>query len=574
MMKRERNAPLDFKVEDLRGLKNAQADFKIVYPEGPVLLVNLDTTMNMVTVCGIESNETPIEVVIPKSILGYPITKIGEKAFFKCHKLVSITIPNTITCIEEGAFFECNELVFLKIPSSIKTIGRGAFSSCERLESINIPNSLTSIESSTFQFCYCLKKIKIPASIKEIGIYAFSGCTNLSSIIVSEKNKIYDSRDNCNAIIETKTNTLIVGCKDTIIPDSVTTIGYTAFDFCSTLREISIPNSVQVIEMDAFSKCDNLRKIFIPKSVSKIEDDSFNFCDNLSSIQVHPENKTYDSRDNCNAVIRTQDNMLMIGCNNTTIPNSITKIGPHAFSLCEGIKEINIPNSVCEIGSYAFGQCRNLMRISIPKSTQRIEGEVFRACKRLSSIRVDKKNRYYDSRLNCNAIIETKSNTLIQGCWQTKIPNSIETIGIGAFADCACLISIVVPDAVISIEKDAFSNCSNLTEVILPKSLIRIGEFAFAGCSSLTSIEIPSSVEEIGEDAFSWCNNLKKIITNNPSLFDTSELPDGVEITPKCVIENDGAGRTENDKKQEDEQAFANYLCKKLKLHLPKVSDI
>ncbi|MBR3766037.1 MAG: leucine-rich repeat domain-containing protein, partial [Muribaculaceae bacterium] len=171
-------------------------------------------------------------------------------------------------------------------------------------------------------------------------------CTNLSNIDVSAKNKIYDSRNNCNAIIETKSNTLIAGCKNTqmpnsitkmgdyafanctkltkaTIPSSVTTIGECAFKGCTGLKKVFIPNSVEVIERWSFEGCSQLTKITIPNSVKMIGDFAFQDCTNLANIVVSAKNKIYDSRNNCNAIIETKSNTLIVGCKNTSLPKSV-----------------------------------------------------------------------------------------------------------------------------------------------------------------------------------------------------------------------------------------------------------
>ena len=199
------------------------------------------------------------------------------------------------------------------------------------LISITISNSVKSIGYSAFNYCSKLTSIKIPNSVNSIDSGAFSGCSALTSIIVDENNTIYDSRDNCNAIIETETNTLIYGCNNTVIPDSVTSIGYRAFYYCRGLTSITIPDSVTSIDYRVFENCLG-----------------------LISIIVDENNSIYDSRNNCNAIIETRTNTLISGCKNTIIPNSVTNISREAFYQCTGLTSIEIPNSVTSIGNYAF----------------------------------------------------------------------------------------------------------------------------------------------------------------------------------------------------------------------------
>ena len=224
-------------------------------------------------------------VTIPTSV-----TSIGENAFSGCYGLTSVSIPTSVTSIGKWAFFGCSGLTSVTIPNSVTSIGYAAFSGCSGLTSVTIPNSVTSIGDFAFSSCSGLTSVTIPNSVTSIGNRAFSYCSSLSLITVDANNPKYDSRDNCNAIIEKSTNTLIVGCKTTKIPNSVTSIGDFAFDDCSSLTSVTIPNSVTSIGNVAFSGCSGLTSVIIPNSVTSIGYQAFSRCGSLMNVKSEIEN--------------------------------------------------------------------------------------------------------------------------------------------------------------------------------------------------------------------------------------------------------------------------------------------
>lgn len=272
-------------------------------------------------------------------------------------------IKYSVTSIDKYAFDQCSGLTSVTIPNSVIYIGRWAFSGCTALSTVTIPNSVTTIDRG-----------------------AFVACPSLASIIVTEDNPFYDSRDNCNAIIETTTNTLVAGSMNTIIPKSVTAIGDYAFTENSSLTEICIPNSVCLIGERAFYGCISLNKLIIPKSVSFIGDFSFGWCSGLKEIIVEDGNPIYDSRDNCNAIIETSTNTLVAGFMNTIIPQSVSTIRSYAFFYCESLTSLIIPNSVTFIDEFAFGNCNNLTTVIIPYSLNFIGCYALDRCSKLLNI--------------------------------------------------------------------------------------------------------------------------------------------------------------------------------------------
>ena len=388
---------------------------------------------------------------------------------------------------------------------SITAIGERAFENCHSLMSVSIPNSVNAIKNIAFWGCSGLTSIIIPNSVTTIGERAFYGCSGLTIMTVDSGNPKYDSRNNCNAIIETSSNVLTAGCKGTVIPNTVTSIGYSAFGGCHDLTSMTIPSSVTAIRNCAFEDCSSLTNVTIPNSITSIGGYVFDNCNGLTSIVVEGGNPRYDSRDNCNAIIETASNTLKTGCQSTVIPNTVTAIGDYAFRGCLGLTSIDIPNSVLSIGRdafhgcrslksvtfgnslttidyYAFDYCRSLKSVTIPSSVTSIGIGVFNSCDSLASITVESGNPIYDSRNNCNAIIETSNITLVVGCKNTVIPDSVTSISGWAFDGCSGLTSITIPKTVTYIGSSAFFDCIHLAEVysyIVDPSAVTMSSSAF-----------------------------------------------------------------------------------------------
>ncbi len=214
--------------------------------------------------CDLES------IVIPEGV-----TTIKGGAFFDCVELKSVVIPEGVTTIDAGAFDDCIELKSINIPGSIVTLSGGFFCDFKNLTSVTISEGLESIEEGAFYGCKHLPSIAIPNSVTSIGEEVFNYCYDLHSIVVESGNPVYDSRNNCNAIIETASGKLIAGCKATIIPDGVTSIADYAFAGCRALSSIVIPNTVTSIGKEAFKDCTSLISITIPKSVTHIGENAF-----------------------------------------------------------------------------------------------------------------------------------------------------------------------------------------------------------------------------------------------------------------------------------------------------------
>ena len=316
-------------------------------------------------------------VTIPESV-----TSIGDGVFECCYGLTSVTIPESVTSIGSNAFFGCRGLISVTIPNSVTSIGSYAFLGCSGLTSVTIPNNVTSIGNGAFSACRGLTSVTIPDSVTSIGNGAFSACSGLTSIKVASGNSKYDSRNNCNAIIEIATNTLIAGCQNTVIPNSVTSIANSAFGGCSSLISLTIPNSVTSIGASAFSGCSGLTSITIPNSVTSIGQCAFKDCSGLTSFTIPNSVTTIEEETfrNCSSLT------------SFTIPNSVTSIGNSAFSGCSGLTSVTIPESVTSIGNSSFSGCSGLTSVTIPNSVTSLGAGAFSWCYSLTDVYCYAKN--------------------------------------------------------------------------------------------------------------------------------------------------------------------------------------
>ena len=467
------------------------------------------------------------DIVIPESVTyggkNYIVTSIGDHAFDSCSDITSIKIPNSVTSIGYMAFYNCSGLkkVIVSDIAAWCTINfdweanplsyaHHLYSSENaEIKKLIIPEGITSISHRAFSGCSGLTSITIPSSVTSIGDYAFCGCSGLTTIRVDSQNKNYDSRNNCNALIVTSTNKLIQGCKTTIIPNSVTSIGNSAFDWCSGLTSITIPESVTKIGDYAFSGCSGLTSLTIPNSVTSIGkrafsscsgltsvsigsgltslgEDAFLYCSGLTSVTLNSNSiasKSYDSLSSLKNVFGSQVTKYIIG-------NSVTRIGSYAFYGCANTTSITIGNSVTSIGSNAFKGCSNLT--------------LTLNCNALVS------KEYTGSKENLGKIIGEQVSRLIIG-------NEVTSIGKNAFHSYSSLTSVTIGNSVTSIGEYAFYICSSLTSITIPNSVTSIGGSAFQSCSGLTSVTIPNSVTSIGDWAFYKCSKLTSVTALNPT---------------------------------------------------------
>ena len=459
---------------------------------------------------------------IPKSMPSHDVTitgtftKIGIGG--KCGENLKWTYlqeSKTITISGTGemyAFYlsesrpwrDIEKIETLNVEEGVTSIGASSFEGRSDLKNVNLPSSLKRIEEAAFQNCYGINSIIIPNNVVLIDNYCFYHCTSLSSVTLSS---------------------------------GMTNIRENSFRGCNSLTSIEIPEGIETIQDHAFQECTALTSLTLPTSITSIGSESFQGCVNLASIYIKDLTSwcnlnfgygrfseiQYDLYLNKEKVknliipddVKTIGDGVFSNCSSIeslVITDNVTAIGINSFSECNNLKSITIGRNVSEISEQAFAGNEKLESILIPQNVSSITGNIFSGCKNLSSIKVESGNAVYDSRYNCNAIIETASNKLIAGCTNTVIPDNIKIIGHNSFYLLPNLTSISIPISVEIIEQGAFGWCSNLKSIILPDNLKEIGSGAFIECKSLTDIIIPDKITKLSGYLFEACTSLSSVV--------------------------------------------------------------
>jgi len=339
------------------------------------------------------------EVLIPEGV-----SVIGEEAFAGCKSLKEIHFPDSLTEIGNNAFIGCSSIASIHIPDKVKEIGFQAFSGCSGISTLSVssgngkyrsPNQSQAIMAGNELVVGCktttvpegteeisatggwsgLTEVFIPDSVCKISWRAFSGCQELKRISIPRGLSLSGAGLPKDVEIMERVT----------IPGSETEIKDGAFSRCTAIREIRIHDGITRIGREAFFGCTGLTEIHIPGSVTEIGEGAFVGCNNIKAITVSPENTTFDSRDACNGIVDTASNVLILGCENTVIPESVVAIGDGAFIGC-GPEEISIPGSVTRIGREAFCDCTGLSRVFIPDSVVEVGENAFLGCCNLVSL--------------------------------------------------------------------------------------------------------------------------------------------------------------------------------------------
>lgn len=489
-----------------------------------------------------EGKELHLPAVIDNGGTKYPLKTIGGEAFKDCKGIEKIVIPEGVTTIHMRAFSGCSGLKSVVIPRSLTAFySNRVFAGCSSLQQIVFPSANVRI--------YIDGEYTIAMSIVNGFNNTFEGCTSLETFIIGSADGQLSSMPvmasaftGCTAL-----RLLVVLCQ----PNS----GYPYDPAGEDLNDrvtLVVPDSV----VDAYRNTEWASRLAAIQPFSEFVQDGFSapFGDDMRYTY------TADNR-----TLTVTGNGAMLECGeaghyhngvwfsegylyapwecvsslmeHVVIDDGVTRVGRCAFQNDGGLASVTIGKTVEEIGESAFKNCKSLTELTIPASVKSISEGAFIGCYGLKTIKVEDGNPIYDSREDCNAIIETATGTLLYGSSQTVVPDgvktidayaffntgvtkadlpaSVTTIGKNAFRDCRKLASVTIPKGVAEISQQAFYGCNGMTKLTIEDGVKVIGIEAFKGCSSLPSLTIPASVRKLDMDAFYECGGLKDLTIEN-----------------------------------------------------------
>jgi len=534
------------------------------------------------------------------------VATIGSRAFMECRSLTSITIPDSVTSIGFAAFSNCGSLASVTLPKGIASISESAFADCHSLTSVTIPDSVTLIGNGAFARCDGLTSVTIPASVAGIGDYAFDGCAKLTDVYYGgtaaqwETVEIGIRNDPLRSAnihfnggedewrYDEATKTLYITgsgpmknygdpndrpwsqyteeIQSVIIENGITSIGSTAFYFCTSLTSATIPDSVTSVEQYAFRGDASLKDVYYGGDEAQWEAITLgNGNDPLRNATIHfnggEEGVTWRYDEATKTLYITGSgpmddyaspadrpwNQYASEIQSVVIENGITSVGDRAFSNCSSLTSVTIPNSVTSINNSAFSGCSGLTSVTIPNSVTSIGQNAF-FLSGLTSVNIPDSVATIGSRAfgssRLTSVIIPDSVTSIgeiafsecSNLTSVKISNNVTSIEAGAFSTCRKLTSVAIPNGVTSIGQNAFNNCSGLTSVTIPSSVTTIGDYAFTSCSRLTNVTIPNGVTSIGQDAFYSCSGLTSVtIPNSVTSFGDRVFGDCSNLTSVTI---------------------------------------
>ena len=512
---------------------------------------------------------------IPSELDGYPVTRIGEGAFYGCSDLWDVEVPDSVTSIGDNAFYGCLSMSRVSLPRrfvDVLTKASPAFAGCSSLLEVGYREvvddtiwqflidggvAVLSNDSNPVIPTWTSGHVTVPSvlggySVAHIGPYAFAWCGSMTGVTIPDS--VQDI--NMNAFME------CTSLKAVTLPGSVTGVGQDAFSNCSALEIVSIPSSVTTIGANAFAGT-ALKELHVEPGSSATVEGMITTSGYTATLTTSEDLGVISSADvggitwSYRIVDGTAEVFKGSGipaipdttAGEITIPSEldghpVTRIGESAFWYCDQLTGVTIPDGVTIIGVEAFYGCDAMTSVTIPYSVTRIEKLAFSDCYVLEDADIPYSvTSIADSAFSgCYALADAYGFVIIRGVlhcyagddsyvtvpanvtrigdyafyymtsvYSVDIPASVTSVGDGAFMYCSDLASVTIPGSVASIGEDAFYECDNLSEVTIPAGVTSIGMSAFYDCDSLIDVWIPSTVTEIGANAFDACPLLANV---------------------------------------------------------------
>ncbi len=509
-------------------------------------------------------------VVIPETIDGKKVVYIGDGAFFNNDSIKTVTIPSSVSEISRMAFWGCNNLTTINVstgnkyyasenglllnksktyldicpkgksgklvlPKTVRSIRTdsysddcGAFDGCEKLTSIVFPEGMQTLGRRALEECTNLTSVSLPSTFMFPDSYVedyYEGITapecfaynnKLKTISVNANNPYIKS---VNGVLYSKDGKKLIFCPRSksgsfTVPSGVTTIGASAFSYCTALTSVTLPDTVVTIDEYAFDSCEGLTSFTMTNSVTTINESAFAGCGRLNDLTIS-SNIEYLGPYALNGVLwldNQPDGLLYIGKtalykgdmpDNTTITiKAGTKaLADHAFAGCQGLVSIKLPSGLKTIGGDAFLYCSNLTTVNIPSSVTEIGNSAFSGCSSIRSMTLPKGI----TRINAYTFSSCESLEKV------NIPANVTYIGRCAFLYCKALTSVTLPFGLETLDAYAFEDCTSLKSVEIPDSVTWLGQAPFCGCTALENVVLPDRNVQLYH-TFADCTNLKKAI--------------------------------------------------------------
>ena len=470
------------------------------------------------------TNEDIVEVIVENGV-----TSVGDYTFYQCYGIESVSLPETVERIGSYSFSECEALVEFEIPDSVTIIDNCAFMACINLESVDFGSGVQTIREQAFRNCSMLEEINIPASVTSIGFSSFYLCSNIQGITVAEGNEYFNCPDNCNILVKTETDEVILGCRNSTVPEGIKAIGSNAFSGCVDLISIELPESLTTISNYAFYNCRGLTRIIIPSMVTDIGVYAFYNCSQLKVVTFQQGLETIGNNafvcsslaHVCYTGTSTEWKQVSVGTGNASLKNATMHY--NCYDYCDEHSFVtSVTEPTCTMSGYTKYQCTvcgysynanftqaigHNYSASVVEPTYSSGGYTTYTCTRCGDSYIGDYTDPLTDEIVEGVCGENLTYTLnkttgvltISGTGEMYEYNSYYKSPFYADND---IITVVINNGVTNISDNAFENCSALTTISTPDSVTSVGESAFRNCSVLQNITLTDSITHISAGAF------------------------------------------------------------------------